>query len=186
MTNDMNNEMTIEGFCDAHGACDAGRKWALQNCTGMREAWQKLRPDWLVWVATRRGVLTDRELRLWAVWSARQVQHLMDDARSIVALDVAERHANGDATDDELDAAWDAAESAALDAARGVALGAKCAALAAAWAAERAAASAAWDAAWDAVESAAWAAERDAESAAWAAQARYLRENTRPNFETTI
>ena len=54
----------------------------------------------------------DRDLRLYAVWCARQVQHLMKDERSIAALDVAERHANGNASDDELDAAWDAARAA--------------------------------------------------------------------------
>jgi hypothetical protein len=55
--------------------------------------------------------------RLYAVWCARQVQHLMTDQRSIAALDVAERHAKGEATDEELraaarDAAWDAAWAA--------------------------------------------------------------------------
>ena len=71
-----------------------------------------------------------RAERLFAVWCARQVQHLMADPRSIAALDVAERHADGDATDAELDAAgdaawaaawaaaWDAARAAARDAAR--------------------------------------------------------------------
>jgi hypothetical protein len=59
--------------------------------------------------------------RLFAVWCARQVQHLMTDLRSINALDVAERHANGEATNEELDAAraaaaW-AAAAAAADAA---------------------------------------------------------------------
>lgn len=78
-----------------------------------------------------------REWRLFAVWCARQVQHLMTDERSIAALDVAERHANGQATDEELDASADSAESAAR----------------AAWAAS--AASAAWAAS---AESAAWAA----------------------------
>ena len=33
----------------------------------------------------------DREWRLFAVWCARQVQHLMTDQRSLDALDVAER-----------------------------------------------------------------------------------------------
>jgi hypothetical protein len=51
----------------------------------------------------------DRDWRLFAVWCARQVQHLMTDSRSFYALDVAERYANGDATDDELDAASAAA-----------------------------------------------------------------------------
>ncbi len=49
-----------------------------------------------------------KEWRLFAVWCARQVQHLMTDARSIAAIDVAERHANGEASDKELAAAWDA------------------------------------------------------------------------------
>ena len=63
----------------------------------------------------------DREIRLFGVWCARQVQHLMTDPRSIAALDVSERFANGNATKDELDAARDAARDAAWDAARGAA-----------------------------------------------------------------
>lgn len=111
---------TIEQFCAEHEACRDGRKWALANCRDMQHAWETIRPDWLIWIATQPGVLTDRELRLFAVWCARQVQHLMTDQRSIAALDVAERHANGNAADDELAAAlasaWDAARAAARDA----------------------------------------------------------------------
>ena len=62
----------------------------------------------------------DREIRLYAVWCARQVQHLLTDRRSLDALDVAERFANGLATDKEL-AAADAA--AATSAATGSAAG---------------------------------------------------------------
>jgi hypothetical protein len=58
-----------------------------------------------------------KEWRLFAVWCARQVQHLMKDARSLAASDVAERHANGKATDKELAAAGDAARAAARTAA---------------------------------------------------------------------
>ena len=76
-----------------------------------------------------------REWRLFAVWCGRQVQHLMKDARSIAALDVAERHANGEAPDADLDAAWAAARAAA------------------------------WDAAGDAARDAAWAAAGDAQKA---------------------
>ena len=54
-----------------------------------------------------------KEWRLYAVWCARQVQHLMTDSRSLAALDVAERYANGQATEPELAAAWDAAWDAA-------------------------------------------------------------------------
>ena len=58
----------------------------------------------------------DREIRLYAVWCARQVQHLMTDPRSLAALDVAERFANGEATDTERAVAWAAARAAAWDA----------------------------------------------------------------------
>jgi len=54
-----------------------------------------------------------KEWRLYAVWCARRVQHLTTDPRSLAALDVAERYANGQATDDELAAAWGAARDAA-------------------------------------------------------------------------
>ena len=54
----------------------------------------------------------DKEIRLYAVWCARQVQHLTKDPRSLAALDVAERYANGEATEEELAEA----EAAAMDA----------------------------------------------------------------------
>ena len=117
-----------------------------------------------------------REMRLYAVWCARQVEHLMADPRSRTALDVAERHATGVATDDELaaawgaaDAAWDAAVSAADDelaAARAAAGGAAKAAKAARAAAWAAATAAAWYAAWYAADAAARAAAGGAAGAA--------------------
>jgi len=122
----------------------------------------------------------DREWRLFAVWCARQVQHLMTDSRSVEALDVAERFANGLATQQELaaardaaeDAAWDAAWDAVRDAARAAA---RYAAWAVAWDARDAAEDAAWDAAWDAARDAAryaaWDAAWDARDAARAARA---------------
>ncbi len=96
----------------------------------------------------------DRQWRLYAVWCARLVQHLMKDPRSIAALDAAERHARGDATDDDL-AASGAAAWAAADAAWG----------AAAWGA---AACAAADAACAAADAACAAADAAAGAAAWA------------------
>ena len=93
----------------------------------------------------------DKDARLYAVWCARQAQHLLQDQRSITAIDIAEKFANGEATQDQLDAARDAAWAAASDA------------WAAAWAAEAAGddASDAWAAAW-----AAWAANAAARDAA--------------------
>jgi len=56
--------------------------------------------------------------RLFAVWCAREGLKLVDnpDPRSVAACDVAERYANGKATDEELDAALAAALAAARDA----------------------------------------------------------------------
>lgn len=54
-----------------------------------------------------------KKWRLFAIWCARQVEHLMTDPRSKAALVVAERFANGDATQKELFAAWVAASVAA-------------------------------------------------------------------------
>lgn len=128
----VTQDMTIEEFCDKHSACDDGRVWALANCTSMRDAWGKLKPEWLIWVATRPGVLTNKELRLFAVHCARSVEHLMTDQRSKYAIAVAERHANGEASDAELAAARAAARAAA------------------------------WDTAWATAWAAAWATARDA------------------------
>ena len=98
----------------------------------------------------------DREWRLFAVWCARRVQHLMIDPRSVAALDVAERFARGEATVEELAAARDAAGAAAGVAARDAA------GAAARDAARDAAGVVAWDAVWDAARDAVRAAVRDA------------------------
>lgn len=64
--------------------------------------------DDAIW-ATRCVPCHERDLRLFAVWMARQIQHLMPDARSLAALNIAERFANGLATESELtDARCDA------------------------------------------------------------------------------
>ena len=89
----------------------------------------------------------DKTLRLFAVWCAREALKLIDspDQRSINAIDVAEKYANGEATQEELDAAsyaaWDAASYAAS--------------AAASYAAWYAASYAAWYAAWYAASDAA-------------------------------
>ena len=166
--------MTVAEFCRLHRACCDGRRWAIETGEpGMAELWDRedLKPAWRIWIATRPGVLTDRELRLFACWCCRQVWHLLDE-RSRHAVEIAELYAEGKATSDELAAvrdAADAAERAAARAAEGAAV--REAAEAAAWAAEDAALAAALDAAVDA----AWDAAR-------AAQAAYLKEHAHPRF----
>ena len=114
--------LNISAIIDSNGLNDA--LWALRAVDGK-----------------------DKEIRLYGVWCARQVQHLMTDQRSLNALDVAERFANGEATTKELyvarsaacaattDSAWDSTEAARS------AVGAACAtARSAAWCAADAAA----------------------------------------------
>ena len=113
--------------------------------------------------------LTDAQKRLFAVRSVRRVQHLMKDPRSVAVLDVAERHARGEATDDELEAAraaaWEAAAASTAEAAVSAAARAAAAAWAAASTAEAAWAAAALNAAWAAARAAAaWAAAEAAQA----------------------
>jgi hypothetical protein len=49
---------------------------------------------------------SDREIRLFAIFCARQVQHLMTSSHSLNAVDVAERFANGNASAEELVSTW--------------------------------------------------------------------------------
>ena len=164
--------MTTSEHLLSMNACTDARKWAEKYST-----WEKIigkcdRGDWLLWVEGKLNILDDKERRLLAVQfvrttplaDGRTVYDLLTDERSRNALDVAERYANGIATQDELDAA----ASAAWIAARSAAWSAADAAESAAESAARSAADAAWSAAWSAARSAAWSA---ASSAAWNAAA---------------
>jgi len=111
-------------------------------------------PDRLWLLMRTDDFFSEKFIRLYGVWCARQVQHLMQDERSIKAIDVSEAFANGNATEGELAAA----SSAARDA------------WGAAWAAARAAA-------WDSARAAAWTAAR-------AAQEKTLREMIIAGIET--
>ncbi len=87
---------------------------------------EQIPADDRIWVVV--NLLDDRTNRLFAVWCARNVlaQVHNPDPHSVSVCDVAERFANGEATQEELRAAryaaryaaWDAAWAAAWDAAR--------------------------------------------------------------------
>lgn len=166
--------MTIEQFCEKHGACEPDQTWVLANCKTMREAWDHApEPGWVVWMATQRGVLTERELRLFMCFCARQNWHLLTDPRSRNVVEVAERYVDGQASQEELATAGEAAQVAMEEVEAVVRVAC------AAWAA---------CAAYATAGAAAWMAERVA--AAWMAasgitatqQAVWLRKNTKPNF----
>jgi hypothetical protein len=188
--------MTVSTWLRKHDACSEGYAWAVSTCSTMQDVWDTAQPEWLIWVATRPGVLDDITLRRFACWCARQVWHLLTDERSRHAVETAERFCDGKATLEELAAAKAAAiaaatvaDAAATVAARAAAtvadaaatVAARAATDAAAWAAARAAAGdAAWAAARAAARTAAWAAAR---AAADASQAQWLRDNAKPNFD---
>lgn len=81
--------LNISRVLDSNGLADA--LWCLQAVEGY-----------------------DREIRSYAVWCARRVQHLLTDPRSLAALEVAERYAHGRATAEEMRDARSAAREAAL------------------------------------------------------------------------
>ena len=114
----------------------------------------------IIWVLVRKEFISTKQSQLFAIWCARQVQHLMIDQRSIDAIDVAERYINGLATKEELSAAHDAAYAAAYAARADAAYAAAADAAYAAYAAADAAADTAYAAA------AAAAAAADAAAAA--------------------
>ena len=69
----------------------------------------------IIWLLCHEEFLSEKDLRLFAVWCAREALKLVNnpDPRSVEACDVAERYANGEATDEELEAAYYDAAAAA-------------------------------------------------------------------------
>jgi hypothetical protein len=154
--------------------CYDPAKYAAEDWTGtvldILKA-ENVPPQDRIWLATH--FIDDKTNRLFAVWCAREALKLVPnpDPRSVAACDVAERFANGLATDEELRTAAAAAWTATAWArtAAEAAAGAWAAAAAGAWAA--AAAEAAWAARTAAAAEAAWAA---AGAAARVAQVKQL------------
>jgi hypothetical protein len=156
MENKMNNTFTVEDI----------RSWTphFDPTLFLPENWSGSAIDLLkiermpvqdrLWIVCRENLIPAETLRLFAVWCARQVEHLMTDERSKAALVVAEKFAHGEATEIELEAARNATWAAA--GAAGVATRA-------------AARNATWAAAGVATRDAAWAARDAARNAAGAA-----------------
>jgi len=103
------------------------REWLAKNyITDLADAWDRChRADWMLWLDKDLDLLTDRERRLIAcrcvrdtpLIDGRKVWDLLTDERSRRAVTVAERYADGDATDEQLVDAWNAARDAAQAAA---------------------------------------------------------------------
>ena len=72
-------------------------------------------PKDILWLLLRNEFLSDKDLRLFACWCAREAFKLVKnpDERSINSINVSEKFANGLATVEELRIAYDAAANAA-------------------------------------------------------------------------
>lgn len=112
-------DLTTKEFCREFCACKEGAKFARKYKTMLECYAALLRGEagansygWALWVATRKDVMSERALRLFAVRCARSVQHLMTYEPATRALDVAEHYANGEASREELAAASAAARAA--------------------------------------------------------------------------
>lgn len=112
-----------DGFTET--ACDAGIKEARQYAT-FADWWEGTqRGDYMLWLLEAVNYDDQRVLRLLAVRFVREtvlsdgrtVWDLLTDERSKQAVIVAERYANGEASEDELRAARVAAQEAARAAA---------------------------------------------------------------------
>jgi hypothetical protein len=102
--------------------CEEALEWlAENNITDLADAWDRChRADWMLWLCNALDLLSDREWRMIAckciretpLADGRKVWDLLADDRSRHAVAVAERYADGEATDEELAAAYAAARSA--------------------------------------------------------------------------
>jgi hypothetical protein len=162
--------LSLKSLLARHGACLSATEWAAGYSTP-EEAWEACeRPDWLLWALNELKLRDEKKDRAFACRCAfetplhdgRTTRELLTDIRSVAAVEIALRYAQGAATADELSAAESAAWSASWSAAESAA---ESAAWSASWSAARSAESAAAWSAWSAARSAA----RSAESAAWSA-----------------
>ena len=100
-------------------ACPEGKEWA-KGAKTLKAMWETCqRPDWMLWGLGRIGYSDDRVMRLYACACVRgtpaakgTVWDLLTDKRSKNAVEVAERFAEGKATEEERAAARAARDAA--------------------------------------------------------------------------
>jgi hypothetical protein len=101
-------------------ACDDAIEWAETNdINSFVEAWDECpRADWMLWLHSHDVIrIYEHTLRLFACQCVREtpigngktVWDLLTDQRSRDAVEVAERYANGNASENELSSAWNIA-----------------------------------------------------------------------------
>jgi hypothetical protein len=110
----------VSGFFKGLDACHDGASWAKSKKT-LREVWETCeRSDWMIWALRKIGFKDDRKYRLYAcacvrgtpLADGRTLWDLLVDQRSRNAVEVAERYADGKASEEELQEARNAAAAA--------------------------------------------------------------------------
>jgi hypothetical protein len=121
MNTQINNELirSFDPCYDPADICSENETLSIKEWIEKYVDKVNLKQD-IIWLICRNDFMSDRDLRLFAVWCARSTYQFCEtiDQRSIDAVDCSERFANGNATTDELSAARSAAKSAARSAAR--------------------------------------------------------------------
>ena len=103
--------MTFTEYLKSINACSDAVEWAA-NKTVEEVVATCHRGDWLLWLASKCDIGL-QPLTLAKGHCANTVRHLMDDDRSLKAVDTAIAFGEGTATREELDAAYAAADVAA-------------------------------------------------------------------------
>jgi subtilisin family serine protease len=111
--------MTFNQYLQSVDACEPAVEWA-ENKTIEEVVATCHRGDWLLWLAKKCDIGL-QPLTLAKGYCANTVRHLMNDERSIRAVDIAIAFGEGKATREELAAAAAAAYAAAYTAAADVA-----------------------------------------------------------------
>ena len=91
-------------------ACQDAVEW-VKTQKSPKDAWMNCeRVDWMLWLAKMLNV-DNRKLTLAKATCAEQVKHLMNDQRSLDALEACFRYAKGEITREELNVAASAASA---------------------------------------------------------------------------
>ena len=103
---------TLKEFLKKNNACEHGYLFA-KDLTLEEFLATCHRGDWILWLFAKSNPKSIRELTLAKGHCVNTVRHLMEDERSLRAVDVAIEFGEGRATKKELDSAYAAADAAA-------------------------------------------------------------------------
>ena len=90
-------------YCDPNFERFKIQEWLLENkCSTLQECWEKIPADALLWMATRRNVLTKKDFQQFGLFCCNRLNHLMKDKRSLNAFHMTKKYINGETTIEKL------------------------------------------------------------------------------------